>query len=84
MSEPVEGEGRDPGGAVTSGLADCEDLVAQRGRVSRLREAGAADYEIRPAVKALESLLRSVILEQGARLRRLRSQVPGGLRKCLE
>ena len=77
MSEPVGGEGRDPGGAVTSGLADCEDLVAQRGRVSRLREAGAADYEIRPAVKALESLLRSVILEQGARLRRLRSDTAG-------
>ena len=77
MSEPVKGEGRDPGGAVTTGLADCEDLVAQRGRVSRLREAGAADYEIRPAVKALESLLRSVILEQGARLRRLRSDRAG-------
>ena len=65
MCEQVGGEGRDPGG-----LGDWEDLVAQRGRVSRLREAGAADYEIRPAVKGLESLLRSVILEQGARLRR--------------
>ena len=72
MSEPVGGEGRDPGG-----LADWEDLVAQRGRVSRLREVGAADYEIRPAVKGLESLLRSVILEQGARVRRLRSDRAG-------
>ena len=75
MSEPVGGEGRE--GRDPGCLADWEDLVAQRGRVSRLREAGAADYEIRPAVKALESLLRSVILEQGARLRRLRSDTAG-------
>ena len=75
MCEPVGGEGRE--GRDPGGLADWEDLVAQRGRVSRLREAGAADYEIRPAVKALESLLRSVILEQGARLRRLRSDTAG-------
>ena len=62
-------------------ISEREDLTGslteQRGRVSRLREAGAADYEIRPAVKALESLLRSVILEQGARLRRLRSDTAG-------
>ena len=56
MSSPVGGEGRDS----SPGLADCGDLVVQRAReVRRLREAGAADYEIRPAVKALESLLRS-------------------------
>lgn len=71
MAGLVEGEVRAPTGQ------DEEDLVAQRGRVSRLREDGAADYEIRPAVKALESLLRSVILEQGARLRRLRSDTAG-------
>ena len=74
MSSPVGGEGRDS----SPGLADCGDLVVQRAReVRRLREAGAADYEIRPAVKGLESLLRSVILEQGARLRRLRSDTAG-------
>ena len=74
MSSPVGGEGRDS----SPGLADCGDLVVQRAReVRRLREAGAADYEIRPAVKALESLLRSVILDQGAGLRRLRSDTAG-------
>ena len=74
MSSPVGGEGRDS----SAGLAYCGDLVVQRAReVRRLREAGAADYEIRPAVKGLESLLRSVILEQGARLRRLRSDTAG-------
>ena len=74
MSSPVGGKGRDS----SPGLTDCGDLVVQRAReVRRLREAGAADYEIRPAVKALESLLRSVILEQGARLRRLRSDTAG-------
>ena len=62
MCEPVGGEGRE--GRDPGGLADWEDLVAQRGRVSRLREAGAADYEIRPAVKALESLLMSLVLDQ--------------------
>ena len=70
MSGPVEGEGRDPGGCVLTGRADCEDLEAQRGRVSRLREAEAADYEIRAAV------LRSVIIEQGALVRRLRTDGP--------
>ena len=60
MSSPVGGEGRDS----SPGLADCGDLVAQRGQVRRLREAGAADYEIRPAVKALRSLLSEDILAQ--------------------
>ena len=76
MSGPVAGEGRDPGGCVLTGRADCEDLEAQRGRVRRLREAEAADYEIRAAVKGLESVLRSVIIEQGALVRRLRTDGP--------
>ena len=67
---------RDPGGCVLTGRADCEDLEAQRGRVRRLREAEAADYEIRAAVKGLESVLRSVIIEQGALVRRLRTDGP--------
>ena len=69
MSEPVEG--------VEGGQADREDLVAQRALVSRLREAGAADTELRPAVKELESVLRSVIMEQGALVKRLRSDRTG-------
>ena len=77
MSQPGEGHSEAAGPAIS----DREDLTGalteQRGRVSRLREAGAADYEIRPAVKGLESLLRSVILEQGDRLRRLRSDRAG-------
>ena len=60
-----------------TGRADCEDLEAQRGRVRRLREAKAADYEIRAAVKGLESVLRSVIIEQGALVRRLRTDRAG-------
>ena len=76
MSGPVAGEGRDPGGCVLTGRADCEDLEAQRGRVRRLRETEAADYEIRAAVKGLESVLRSVIIEQGALVRRLRTDGP--------
>ena len=77
MSQP----GEDHSVAAGPDISEREDLTRslteQRGRVSRLRESGAADYEIRPAVKALESLLRSVILEQGARLRRLRSDTAG-------
>ena len=77
MSQP----GEDHSVAAGPDISEREDLTGslreQRGRVSRLREAGAADYEIRPAVKALESLLRSVILEQGARLSRLRSDTAG-------
>ena len=74
MSSPVGGEGRDS----SPGLADCGDLVVQRAReVRRLREAGAADYEIRPAVKALESLLRSVILAQVSLVKELRSDRAG-------
>ena len=71
MSGPGEG------GAGPTELADCDDLVAQRGRVRRLREAGAADYEVRPAVKGLELLLRSVIREQGGLVRRLSYDTAG-------
>ena len=74
MSGLEEGETRDPGGAVTAGQTDLQDIEDQRARVRRLREVGAAEYEIRPAVKQLESMLREAILEQGARVRRLRSE----------
>ena len=69
--------GRVEGGAGPTELTDCDDLVAQRGRVQRLREAGAADYEVRPAVKGLELLLRSVIREQGGLVRRLSYDTAG-------
>lgn len=68
MSQPGEGHSEAAGPAISDREDLTGSLTEQRGRVSRLREAGAADYEIRPAVKGLESLLRSVILEQGARL----------------
>ena len=77
MSQPSEGHSEAAGPAISDREDLTGSLTEQRGRVSRLREAGAADYEIRPAVKALESLLRSVILEQGARLGRLRSDSAG-------
>ena len=77
MSQPGEGHSEAAGPAISDREDLTGSLTEQRGRVSRLREAGAADYEIRPAVKGLESLLRSVILEQGARLRRLRSDTAG-------
>ena len=54
-----------------------KSLTEQRARVSRLREAGAAEYELRPALKGLESLLRSVITEQGLLVRRLRADRDG-------
>ena len=54
-----------------------KSLAEQRARVSRLREAGAAEYELRPALKSLESLLRSVITEQGLLVRRLRADRDG-------
>ena len=54
-----------------------KSLAEQRARVSRLREAGAAEYELRPALKSLESLLRSVISEQGLLVRRLRANRDG-------
>ena len=54
-----------------------KSLTEQRARVSRLREAGAAEYELRPALKSLESLLRSVITEQGLLVRRLRADRDG-------
>ena len=54
-----------------------KSLAEQRARVSRLREAGAAEYELRPALKGLESLLRSVITEQGLLVRRLRADRDG-------
>ena len=77
MSHPEEDHSEAAGPDISEREELTGSLREQRGRVSRLREAGAADYEIRPAVKALESLLRSVILEQGARLRRLRSDRAG-------
>ena len=54
-----------------------KSLTEQRARVSRLREAGAAEYELRPALKGLESLLRSVVTEQGLLVRRLRADRDG-------
>ena len=77
MSGLEKGETRDPGEAVTAGQTDLQDIEDQRARVRRLREEGAAEYEIRPAVKQLESMLREAILEQGARVRRLRSDRAG-------
>ena len=77
MSHPEEDHSEAAGPDISEREELTGSLREQRGRVSRLREAGAADYEIRPAVKALESLLRSVILEQGARLGRLRSDSAG-------
>ena len=77
MSGLEKGETRDPGGAVTPGQTDCQDIEDQRARVRRLREEEAAEYEIRPALKQLESMLREAILEKGARVRRLRSDRAG-------
>ena len=77
MSGVENGETRDPGGAVTAGQTDLQDIEDQRARVRRFREEGAAEYEIRPAVKQVESMLREAILEQGARVRRLRSDRAG-------
>ena len=77
MSGLEKGETRDPGGAVTPGQTDSQDIEDQRARVRRLREEGGAEYEIRPALKQLESMLREAILEKGARVRRLRSDRAG-------
>ena len=77
MSGLEKGETRDPVGAVTAGQTDLQDIEDQRARVRRLREDGAAEYEVRPALKQLESMLREAILEQGARVRRLRSDRAG-------
>ena len=77
MSGLERGDTRDPGGAVRAGQPEHQDIEDQRARVRRLREEGAAEYEIRPALKQLESMLREAILEQGARVRRLRSDTAG-------
>ena len=77
MSGLEKGETRDPGEAVTAGQTDLQDIEDQRARVRRLREDGAAEYEIRPALKQLESMLREAILEQGVRVRSLRSDRAG-------
>ena len=77
MSGLEKGEARDPGGAVTPGQTDCQDIEDQRARVRRLREEGAAEYEIRPALKKLEAMLKEAILEQGVRVRSLRSDRAG-------
>ena len=77
MSGLEKGETRDPGGAVTAGQTDCQDIEDQRARVKRLREEGAATYEIRPALKQLEAMLKEAILEQGVRVRSLRSDRAG-------
>ena len=62
-------------------ISDRDDLTRplteQRGRVRRLIEAGAADYEIRPAVKALRSLLSEAILAQVSLVKELRSDRAG-------
>ena len=77
MSQP----GQSSSGAAGNDSSDREELrkslTEQRARVSRLREAGAAEYELRPALKGLESLLRSVITEQGLLVRRLRADRDG-------
>ena len=74
-------QGQSSSGAVGNDSSDLEELrkslAEQRARVSRLREAGAAEYELRPALKGLESLLRSVITEQGLLVRRLRADRDG-------
>ena len=70
----MSGEHQDPDGAVASpGPA----IEAQRARVRRLREEGAADYEVRPAMKQLEALWREIIIEQGDLVRRLRTDRAG-------
>jgi len=56
--------------------ADIEKTLISKTPCST-REEGAAEYEIRPAVKQLESMLREAILEQGGRVRRLRSDRAG-------
>ena len=74
-------QGQSSSGAAGNDSSDREELrkslAEQRARVSRLREAGAAEYELRPALKGLESLLRSVITEQGLLVRRLRADRDG-------
>ena len=74
-------QGQSSSEAAGSDSSDREELrkslTEQRARVSRLREAGAAEYELRPALKSLESLLRSVITEQGLLVRRLRADRDG-------
>ena len=74
-------QGQSSSGAAGNDSSDREELrkslAEQRARVSRLREAGAAEYELRPALKSLESLLRSVITEQGLLVRRLRADRDG-------
>ena len=74
-------QGQSSSGAAGNDSSDREELrkslAEQRARVSRLREAGAAEYELRPALKGLESLLRSVISEQGLLVRRLRADRDG-------
>ena len=74
-------QGQSSSGAAGNDSSDREELrkslTEQRARVSRLREAGAAEYELRPALKGLESLLRSVITEQGLLVRRLRADRDG-------
>ena len=74
-------QGQSSSGAAGNDSSDREELrkslTEQRARVSRLREAGAAEYELRPALKSLESLLRSVITEQGLLVRRLRADRDG-------
>ena len=74
-------QGQSSNGAASNDSSDREELrkslAEQRARVSRLREAGAAEYELRPALKGLESLLRSVITEQGLLVRRLRADRDG-------
>ena len=62
-------EGRD--------ISDSEDLTKsirdQIAQVRRLREKGAAHYEIRPARKQLDVMLREAIIGEEARVRRLRT-----------
>ena len=74
-------QGQSSSGAAGNDSSDREELrkslTEQRARVSRLREAGSAEYELRPALKSLESLLRSVITEQGLLVRRLRADRDG-------
>ena len=77
MSQPGQSSSEAAGNDSSDREELRKSLAEQRARVSRLREAGAAEYELRPALKGLESLLRSVITEQGLLVRRLRADRDG-------
>ena len=77
MSGVLCGESREPGGAVLSGLADCEEIRDQRALVTRLREEKVAESQIRKEVAQLRSLLSEDILAQVSLVKELRSDRAG-------